>query len=386
MRRINRTIYYASFPLSFISLIFPIYAAALGARGIEIGLLYSIFSLISITMRPIVGGLIDRKGRKLGIIIGLALYFMSNIAFFIATTYQWLLLGRIIQSFGASFLWISIDVYIADISKEDNRSRNYGIREQISSKGAFVGSFIGLSILLNEIGNDPFKVAFIIFSLISILALYLSFRDIKEANFKKNLNTGNKLRKDKNYKLFLLIIFVFSFISNLTTPIFLLYLQDYITKDLGLITLIFIPTSILSMYLPKKFGILADNSSREKILFIGIGLYAFLQLLIPFTNSYNAFIILYTIISLTVIFYSPAFSSLIIDYVGQDKRGRSYGLYSLASGLGASFGPIIGALIYEKVNNYLVFYIKGILLIVLISILCYIYYRSTSNKNRLVIK
>lgn len=379
MKEISRTIFYASFPLGFISLIFPIYALAFGARGIEIGLLYSLFSLISIIMRPIVGRLIDAKGRKFGIFIGLALYLMANLAFLIAKNYDWLLFARITQSFGASFFWISIDVYTADISTINNRSTNYGIREQISSRGSFAGSFLGFTILLNHVGKDPFKVVFIIFSFVALLAIYFSFKDIREPDCRKPLMDNNKLRKHKNYKSFLLAIYIFSFINSLTSPVFLLYLQDYITKDLGLITFIFIPASILSIYLPRRFGAIADQTNREMILCIGIFLSAVFQILIPLTNSYHGFIILYTIISLIRIFYSPAFSSLIIDFVGEEKRGSSYGLYSLASGLGATFGPLVGSFIYEKISNYLVFYLEGLLSIVFTSVLCYIYYKTINT-------
>ena len=213
------------------------------------------------------------------------------------------------------------------------------------------GSSQQASSVLNDIGKDPFKVVFLIFSFVAILALYFSFKDIKEIDFHNTSGETNKLKKYESYKSFLLISFIFSLISNLTSPVFLLYLQDYITRDLGLITLIFIPASILSIYLPRKFGLLADKTSRKKILLVGILFSAVLQMLIPTTNSYNSFIILYTIISLVGIFYAPAFSSLVIDFVGEDKRGSSYGLYSLASGLGATFGPLVGAFIYEKIGN-----------------------------------
>ena len=354
----------------------PIYATSFGARGMEIGFLYSIFSIIGITMRPMVGRLIDHKGRKLGIFIGLSLYLMANLAFFMAKDLNWLFFARIIQSFGASFLWISIDTYIADVSDIKNRGTNYATNGQIAAKGAFIGSCIGFGIFFNNFSDDPFKFVFMVFSITSFLALFFGFKDIKETNHKSILNDTIKLKRYKNYKQFLGIIFILSFITNLTAPIFLLYLQDHITNDFSGIALLYVPASILSMFLPRRFGIIADHHSREKIIFTGISLIAILQIFIPFTKSYHGFIILYTIIAIVDMFYGPAFSSLIIDFVGEDKRGSSYGLYSFSSRLGAILGPVIGGFIYERIGNHLVFYMKGVLLFALTSFVCYIYYRN----------
>ncbi|MDR7870618.1 MAG: MFS transporter [Tissierellaceae bacterium] len=383
MQSIKRTTFFISMPLGFISLIFPIYAISFGARGMEIGLLYSIFSIISIIMRPMVGSLIDNRGRRIGILLGVVLYLLANLCFFIANDSNWLLLARIIQSFGASFLWLSIDTYIADISDIKNRSTNYAINGQIVNKGGFIGSFIGFNILLNNISDNPFRVVFMIFSLASFLALYFGFKDIKETNYSSISNDNAKLKRFKYYKHFLTIIFIKSFIVNLTTPIFLLYLQDNITNDIVKLTFLFVPATLLSMFLPRKFGQIADNSSRERIIFIGFYLIGILQIFIPFTKSYNGFMILYIIISILDMFYGPAYSSLIIDFVGEDKRGSSYGLYSLANSLGAVGGPIIGGFIYENVGKHIVFYLKGVLLIALISFVCYIYYRNIKYNDKI---
>ncbi|NLY45551.1 MAG: MFS transporter [Tissierella sp.] len=382
MKSIKRTTFFASFSLGFVSMMIPIYATSFGAGGMQIGLLYSIFSIIAITMRPVVGRLIDKKGRKLGIHIGLSLYLMANLGFFIARDLNGLFFARIIQSFGASFLWISISTYIADVSDIKNRGTNYATNGQISAKGGFIGSLIGFNILFGNFSDEPFKLVFMIFSITSFLALFFGFKDMKEINYQPILSDPTKLKRHKNFKQFLITMFTLSFITNLTAPIFLLYLQDHITNDFSMISLLYVPSAILSMFLPRKFGIIADNYSREKIIFTGISLIAILQLWIPFTKSYYSFMILYTIIAIVDMFYGPSFSSLIIDFVGEDKRGSSYGLYSFFSNLGAIAGPIIGGFIYERIGKDLVFYMKGILLFALTSFVCYIYYKNIKFERR----
>lgn len=373
MRELRRTIYFISFPLSFIGFIFPIYASSLGANIIQIGYLYSIFSIISIIIRPMVGNLIDKRGRRTGILMGTILYAIVNIFFILARDFKYLLLGRIIQSLGASFLWISVDTFISDISDKTNRGKNFGSLNQIMAKGELVGSVIGFTILFNNITNNPFKLVFTIFLITSLISLYYTIKDVPETiNFKKEYEAGN-IKDKKQLKYFLGIMGVISFIISLTGPIYILYLQENITNELHLISFLFIPASILAFFLPKRFGSFSDKYGREKIVIIGMFINAILQIFIPFNKGYYSYMILYTLISIVVMFYSPAFSSLIIDFVGEDKRGRSYGLYSFVSGVGGAIGYMVGSYIYEKIGNDIVFYTKGILLVVMTLIICYLY-------------
>lgn len=381
MKELNKTIYFISFPLYFVGFIFPIYASSLGANTMEIAYLYSIFSIISIIIRPMVGKLIDKSGRKIGIIIGTILYTVVNLFFILSKDFKYLLMGRIIQSLAASFLWISIDTYISDISNKTNRGENFGSLDQSMAKGNWVGSIIGFTILFNNITDNPFKTIFTIFFCTSLISVFYTIKNIPETiNFKREQEEGQMRDKEK-LKYFLGIIGVISFITSLTAPIYLLYLQENITNKISDISFLFIPASILAISLPKRFGAIADKYGREKIVIVGMFINGILQMFVPFNKSYYGFMIIYTLISTVVMFYSPAFSSLIIDFVGEDKRGKSYGLYSFASGIGAAIGPIVGSYIYGNVGNNIVFYVKGASMIVMVLLVRYIYIKNIGLKS-----
>lgn len=375
MGKLYRSIYFISFPLSFIGFIFPIYASNLGANVMEIGILYSIFSLIGILIRPFVGSLIDKKGRKIGVIVGIILYSLMNIVFTLAVDIKYLFIGRVLQSVAGSFLWISVDTIISDISDKSNIGKNFGTLDGTMAKGQMMGSALGFMLLYNNNTSNPFMIIFLLYLITSIGSLFYTIKEVPETISYKTNHREEKPIKIKDIGLFLVIMGFISLITSLTAPIYLIYLQDKITNDLGLISLLFIPAGILSTFLPRKFGILSDKLSREKIIIIGMFINAILQIFIPLTKSFLSFMILYTLISITIMFYGPALSSLIIEYVGKDKRGKSYGLYSFATGVGAAIGPIIGSFIYGNVGTDIVFYIKGILLIAMTMLVYYLYIR-----------
>ncbi len=385
MKELRRAIYFISFPLSFIGFIFPIYASSIGANIIQIGYLYSIFSIISIIIRPMVGNLIDKRGRRTGILIGTILYTIVNIFFILAKDFKYLLIGRIIQSLGGSFLWISVDTFISDISDRTNRGKNFGLLNQSIAKGEWIGSFVGFTILFNNLTDNPFKLIFTIFLVTNFISVYYTIKNVPETiSLKREYEEGN-IKDKKQLKYFLGIMGIISFITSLTAPIYLLYLQENITNELSLISFLFIPASILALFLPKRFGSFSDKYDREKIVIAGMFINAILQMFIPFNKEYHSFMILYTLISIVAMFYSPAFSSLIIDFVGENKRGRSYGLYSFASGIGGAIGYMAGSYIYENIGNDILFYTKGILLVVMTLFICYLYIKNIRMNRKMEI-
>ncbi|NLC04306.1 MAG: MFS transporter [Tissierellia bacterium] len=233
MRELKRSIYFISFPMSFIGFILPIYASSLGANIMEIGYMYSIFAFISIIIRPIVGNLIDKKGRKIGIVIGIMFYTIVNVIFLFGTSIGHLLIARIIQSIAASFLWISVDTFISDISNKSNRGKNFGTMDESITKGQMVGSFIGFTILFNNYSDNPFQLIFTIFLITGLIGLYYGIKSVPETiHFEREYEEGN-IKDKKTLGRFLIIIGVISFISSLTAPIYLIYLKDNITNNLS---------------------------------------------------------------------------------------------------------------------------------------------------------
>ncbi len=373
MEKLKRSIHYISFPLFFVGFIFPIYASNLGANIMEIGYLFSIFSIVGIVIRPMVGSIIDKRGRKTGVIVGIIFYSLMNIIFTLAVGIKYLFIARVLQSIAGSFLWISVDTIISDISDNKNIGKNFGILDGTIAKGSMIGSAIGFMLLYNNNSANPFMLIYLMYFLTSMASLFYCIKEVPETiNYKISDNKEESINI-KDIRMFLVIMGFISFITSLTAPIYLIYLQDKITNDLGLISQLFIPAGILSMFLPRKFGAMSDKYGREKIIVIGMFINAMLQVLIPLTNSFFSFMILYTLISIVLMFYGPALSSLIIDYVGKNKRGKSFGLYSFATGIGATMGPLAGAYIYGNIGKDMVFYIKGILLVAMAIIVCYLY-------------
>lgn len=106
---------------------------------------------------PVVGNLSDRFGRRPILMLSLAGLAIDYVFMYFAPTFGWLVVGRIISGmFGASFTTAA--AYIADISDDDTRARNFGLIGAAFGIGFIVGPAIGG--LVSDLGSRaPFLVA-----------------------------------------------------------------------------------------------------------------------------------------------------------------------------------------------------------------------------------
>ncbi|NNE00563.1 MAG: TCR/Tet family MFS transporter [Pirellulaceae bacterium] len=127
------------------------------AASFYVGVIAALYAFMQFIFAPVVGALSDRFGRRpiiLGSLFGLGIDFLIQGW---ANHIAWLFLGRMMAGvMGASFT--TANAYIADVSNDDNRARNFGFVGMMFGLGFTIGP--GLGGLLGEFSPRlPFFVA-----------------------------------------------------------------------------------------------------------------------------------------------------------------------------------------------------------------------------------
>ena len=78
----------------------PVYAKRLGASDAEAGMVIGIFAFSALLVRPLTGYALDRWGRKVILLSGLAIFTLSVISYYWALTLALLLTIRFIHGIG----------------------------------------------------------------------------------------------------------------------------------------------------------------------------------------------------------------------------------------------------------------------------------------------
>lgn len=121
------------------------------------GVVLATYAFMQFLFSPLIGNLSDRFGRRPIILMSLLGLGLDYVFMFFAPNLAWLIFGRAVSGmFGASFTTAA--AYIADISSDENRARNFGLIGAAFGVGFIIGPAIGG--VASEFGiRVPFMVA-----------------------------------------------------------------------------------------------------------------------------------------------------------------------------------------------------------------------------------
>ena len=106
------------------------------------GILMASYAAMQFLFAPIIGGISDSLGRRPVLLLALVTLTIDYVVMALATTFWWLLLGRILAGI-AGATYITATAYLADISKPEDRAANFGLIGATFGIGFVMGPAIG---------------------------------------------------------------------------------------------------------------------------------------------------------------------------------------------------------------------------------------------------
>ncbi|MBW9159601.1 MFS transporter [Clostridium sp. FP2] len=370
-----------SFAFGLMSFILPIYSKRIGGSALAIGGLFSIFSIVTLVLRPLIGKGIDKYGRKVFFVSAFLFYAIAMLLFSYSTNIELLYISRIIQAIGSSFMWISAYSIAIDIADNEKRGKLIGQVDGASSKGALYGAIIGFVILGNFTLIIGWSLLFKGYAILSLIAGYIAYKYIPET---MAVNIEKSVQPNKEFNINLLkllcIVFISSISTSMISPLLMIYLQDKFTTDIGTLATAFIPAALVYAFLPSILGEISDKIGRIVPMVIGLIVSGIVSL--GFSHSFNIKILiaLWIVESIGIVMASPAEEALVADIVGKETRGSAYGLYLMVVSLGASIGPLLGGFLYDTFGHAIPFYLNGIILL-MDALLVIILFRNYKKKQ-----
>jgi DHA1 family tetracycline resistance protein-like MFS transporter len=127
--------------------VFPTLVKQLGhvgdANGAQImGIFGAVWAAMSLIFAPIFGNLSDRYGRRPILLISMFGFAFDYVIMALAPNLIWLFIGRMISGITASS-GSAAGAYVADISTEEDRARNFGRFQAAANAGILLGPALG---------------------------------------------------------------------------------------------------------------------------------------------------------------------------------------------------------------------------------------------------
>lgn len=357
LKKLSLPLLLISLPSAVMSVLMPMYTSELGLTPLQITGLFSVFSLGLVIIRPLIGYISDKIGRKSIFVSGLVFYALSYYIYSNAEVLSMIYIGRGLQSVAAVFVGISSYSMVADFNMKKNAG-NFGKVDSYSEKGGLLGVLLCFCVLNVPELKDGWSKLFLICTAASIIAVVYSIINIKETKtviHNDNINVSLPVLKNK---IILFNAFVRIFTSSIFS-IFVLYLQRRFDSDLLEIGIAFLIPSVIIAYAYPMIGRISDNIGSRKALSYSISMLMIILLILPYANNIYLYGLVWTAYYIVSSFFGVTINSVFVEDIPEEIRGSAVGKLSMGANMGAFIGPIIGGFALQETGIRAPFFISA---------------------------
>ncbi len=342
-------------------MLIPLYLDELGASITQIGLVFTILSVVSLITQIFGGWISDSIGRLKAIAIGSVGGVIGGFILVLAPTWQVLVLALAINRLPGAMVGPSFGAFIAENSKEENRGRVFGVTDMIYQICGIVGPSLGGFLVSQYSYKIMFLVAAILYTLAAGLRIWMATtmksasshetQDLSWNSFGISVKTlitmiagGGVITwifltdgiRDAAYQL-----------SREIEPLYLEQIGGLDIQEIGILSSLFsiamLLTPMISGKLSDKYGERVPISSGFFLIFIAYTIFLNVIGFVPFA-------VVWVIFGLGVGLLSPAYSSLISKVVPHSKLGAFNGVFYSSIGLISLPASYLGTLMWKYIN------------------------------------
>ena len=353
----------------------------LGASISQVGLTFTLATILPLFLQIFGGWLSDTIGRLRTIAIGAVVATFGYIGFAVAPTWQWIIVALLLEFVSGSLVGPSFGAFIADQSSEENRAKLFGIIRSIYQVVGVIGPLLGGYIGYN-FGYAPLMtIGAIGYATAAILRVWMAltprFREKSPETTAEYLHFAG-FKKSAGIMLGMVVsggILTWIFITdgvrdiafNLAEqfePLYLVDIGGLNEQQVGILYSIF-NVAMMITFIPA--GWLASKIGERKTIILGFlvqfsGLVIFLL-----AGGYAGFAASWFLLGMGFAIVSPSYDSLISKVVPEENRGLAYGLFWTSISLLALPAPYLGGLLWDNYTPRTPFIITTV--VVLLSII-----------------
>ena len=357
---------------SMYGILLPIYLTELGASVVQVGLVFTLSSIVILILQIFGGWISDSIGRLRAIAIGSVGGVIGFSLMLLANSWETLLFAIAVSQIPYALVGPSFGAFIAENSTHETRGQVYGITDTIYQVTGVIGPPLG-GLIAGIYGFKPMLLAATIFYAIAAgLRIWMattmrspdepSPQKLTVKSFKSSLTlmigmvlSGGVITwifitdgiGDISYRL-----------SNELQPLYLEQIAGISLIQIGLLGSIF---SIGMMVTPIISGRISDKYGERVPISVGFLMIFFAYLIFLQARDFIGFAVTWAFFGVSVGLLSPAYQSLVSKVVPQKNLGVFTGMFRGSLGLISLPAPYIGAQLWERFNPRVPFIITAVL-------------------------
>ena len=331
--------------------ILPVFLTmTLGATPFDVGMIEGLADAIASILKYFAGSWSDRLTRRRPLISsGYALAAGSRALIAAAVAWPWVLAARLIDRTGKGIRSAPRDALISDVTPPEQRGKAYGFHRALDHTGAIIGPLMAMALLqgFHLQMRTVFYIAVIPGFIAVILLLTLLKEDPKPPKESTSITPAPPL--PGRFWVALGAIALFSLANS--SDAFLLLQASAAGVSTAMLPLLWAAHHVIKALFSTRAGALSDRMDRRTLLVIGWLVYAAIYFAFPIAHSMRSFFILFILYAIPFTLTEGAERAWISTMVPAEARGKSFGLYYLATGIFVLAGTLIFGLLYERVSQ-----------------------------------
>ncbi|KAI9584346.1 vesicular acetylcholine transporter [Glossina fuscipes] len=324
------------------------------------GILFASKAIVQLMVNPFSGGLIDKIGYDIPMMIGLTIMFFSTAVFACGRSYSVLFFARSLQGAGSAFADTSGLAMIADrFTEENERSQALGIALAFISFGCLVAPPFGGALYQFAGKEVPFLILALV-CLIDALMLMLVMKPVKEQlrqsrEVKQEIIPIWRLLMDPYIAVCAGALTMSNVALAFLEPTISLWMEDNLTTDNWKIGMVWLPA-----FFPHVLGVVVTVKMAKQyphhqwlMAAVGLALEGLSCFIIPFSSSYQMLMLPICIICFGIALIDTALLptlGYLVDVRYVSVYGSVYAIADISYSIAYAVGPIIAGGVVEAIG------------------------------------
>ena len=345
--------------------IYPLFFKQFNTPRSRIGLIMGIHSIMAIFFRPIIGRLVDIRGRKKISLLGIGFLILLVPCFHLVSDAGFLpVLLRALTGVGWGVSMTAALTICSDLAPVERLAHSMGIIGIAGLLSSALGPMLAEEVV-NRFGFGGLFNTSVLLLLVSFLCILFTKEVIRPNN--RHFHKPPSLR-GVSFLVILLISFLLVFHGAVRGAV--VYFIALFGKSIPLerVGPFFVAFSIAAIITRLGIGGLSDKYGRKKVVFPAVAVISLNLFLISQVETFWLFVLTGFIGGFGQGLVFPALSTYIIDILGQENKGLAISLYltffDVGMGLGSMFFGWISDL-YGYRSMYLlagiIFFLAGLI-------------------------
>lgn len=313
------------------------------ADELTTGSIVALMSVSALLVRPIVGRMMDARGRRVVIIAGGVLQLAACLLYTLVDGVGWLLVvARLVHGLGEGALFASLFTYAADVVPVSRRTEGLGMFAVAGMLPVSLGGLLGDLVL----AHASYRALFFVTAGLATLALLAALA------LPEPLREGGP-REPARGGLFAVLalpalvpLWVSSALVSIGTASVFAFLKPFVVREqIGSVTLFVSAYAVAAIALRVFFGRLPDRIGRLRVLYPSLIALGGAVALVSIARSDRMLLAAGTLAGLGQGLSFPVLTALVIERAPEERRGSAMAaLTAVFDGAQLVAGPLFGAI------------------------------------------